>query len=139
MFVSDNPEASLDDVLAHYGVMGMKWGQRKQADAHDIRAARFRLQAKSEQYRQLQKKVNKTPRGSAQRTAGKAKLHQQKVSFLKNPDRVVATRMTRGEKAVALLLTLPVGGVAGVAAIGATSAISRRIEYKQQNGGYNNK
>jgi hypothetical protein len=29
LFVDDNPEASLDDVLAHYGVKGMKWGQHK--------------------------------------------------------------------------------------------------------------
>jgi hypothetical protein len=29
MFVDDNPAASLDDVLVHYGVKGMKWGVRK--------------------------------------------------------------------------------------------------------------
>lgn len=41
-------------------------------------------------------------------------------------DPVIASRMTRGEKVVGVLLTGPVGLVA----IGATSVASRRIEYK---------
>jgi hypothetical protein len=132
VFVEDNPEASLDDVLAHFGVLGMKWGHRKVADSSDIRAARARLMVQQSRYEKATKAVRKssTPQGKA---AAKAKVAHIKASFLKNPDRVTATRMTRGEKAVSVLISGPFS----VIPIATTSAISRRIEYKQDNGKYN--
>jgi hypothetical protein len=56
MFVDENPDASLDDVLAHYGVLGMKWGQRKKATTADIHAARRKV-GQAQPVRQLEDKM----------------------------------------------------------------------------------
>lgn len=83
--------------LIHYGVVGMKWGKRKKATAKDIYTARARLMKDG------------------------AAVPKQ------DSDRIIAARMTRGEKVVSVLLTGPIG----LTAIAATSGVSRRIEYKQ--------
>lgn len=117
---------SLED-LKHYGVLGMKWGQRKTASGKEILAARRRL-AKDQQHRlgQMDKLLD-TKRGSKERKSAEKKLADMYASFLKDPDRVIAARMTRGEKFAALII----GGPIGLAGIAATSAHSRRIEAKQ--------
>jgi hypothetical protein len=78
--------------------------------------------------------VNKTPRKLAQQRQVRPSCEKQmKASTsLKNPDACHRRRMTRGEKA-ALLLTLPVGGDRALRpSASVTSAVSRRIEYKQR-------
>lgn len=121
-----------EDFLEHYGVAGMKWGKhRAKADAYEIRSARARLQAKRHEYSQAKHEVRKTKRGSAERVAAKAHVAKIKSDFYKNPDRVTASRLTRGEKAIVALT-----GPLGWANIAATSAISRRIEQKQETGQY---
>lgn len=135
MYDDDKPELD-DDLLMHYGVAGMKWGKhRAKADGLEIKAARTRLQAKQIEYRQAKKAIRKAPKGE-DKDAAKANVAKLKTDFLKNPDRVTASRMTKGEKTVALLLTVPTGGLGGVAAIAARSAASRRIEQKQDDGKY---
>jgi hypothetical protein len=122
--------------LAHYGVIGMKWGKhRVKANAAQIRSARRRLGKEQEALFEKQDNVKSLQKGSAARIKGEKELAKQTTAFLKNPDRVTATRLTRGEKAVFLIL----GGPVGVAGIAATSAVSRRIEKKQDDKRYDKK
>lgn len=129
-----------EDELAHYGVMGMKWGHRRAATTSQIKTARANLSVKRSKYEAQRQKVKNTAKGAARDRQAKT-LGNMKVSFLKDPDRVIAARMTRGEKALTLLLTgvTGVGIVAGGAAIAGTSAASRRIEKKQDDGAYDKK
>lgn len=141
MSFPDDEKPSLD-VLAHMGVLGMKWGQRKSANGTDIRAARNRLSTRVAGYNVQRDKVLATEKGSAQRKKGEAKLKEMNTSFLKDPDRVIASRMTRGEKAVAILLSVGTAGIVSPAALGSiavSSAVSRRIEQKQDTKAYDKK
>lgn len=128
MFVDENPEASLDDVLAHYGVLGMKWGQRKKATTADIHTARRAMEGQRRQYGQLEDKMTY---GSQENKAKNAALEKQMKKldehFAQDPQRAIAARTTRGEKAAMLILAGPIGA----AMIVGNSAIVRRIEYKQ--------
>lgn len=135
MTVGDDKKPSLEE-LSHQGVLGMKWGHRKMATASQIIAARGKLNSQRKDLaNQVDKVHDTTKKGTPARTKEVKKLQEMHTTFLKNPDRVVAARMTRGEKAAALVL----GGPAGLAAILASSASSRRIEQKQDTGGFNKK
>jgi hypothetical protein len=132
-------EDSLED-LAHVGVLGMKWGHRKKGTGTTIRAARRNVGHLRDTIDTQKNIVKSTEKGSKQHDVETKKLSNIKVDYLRNPDRVIAARMTRGEKAAALIfssltLTLPVA-LAGVAG---TSARSRRIERKQDTGAYTKK
>ena len=121
---------SLDELM-HVGVLGMKWGHRKKATGKDIRSARSDVRAKSRHLVDLDAKVENAKTATAKASA-EAKLKTAETKFLNDPNRVIATRLTRGEKAAAYLLTGPVG----IAAIVATSIASRRIERKQDTNAY---
>lgn len=124
--------------LAHYGVMGMKWGHRQKATGAQVVAARKNLRKETRAYRQDYKKYKKAADGSARKSVLEAKLRKRQEDYLNNPDRVIATRMTAGEKFTTALLTSETGpGFAlSLGVIAGTSVASRRIEYKQENGGY---
>lgn len=129
---------SLDEYfLEHYGVLGMKWGQRKKYSAADIKAARKELRKQSKDYRQEARKVNKLKEGTAARKAGEKRLEKLNRDYLNNPARVAAVRMTRGEKFSALAFSSSgIGAGMAVAAIVGSSAASRRIEAKQDANAY---
>lgn len=132
-----------EDVIAHYGVLGMKWGQtRTKGDRADILAARKRVGVQQRRFTAQKRVLRKAKKSGNEARINKheKKLSDLKVDFLKNPDRVLATRLTKGEKAAALILTLPsTGAVGGLAAIATSSAISRRIEQQQETGAYDKK
>jgi len=136
-------EEDTQEFLAHYGVLGMKWGKtRATAGSRDIRLARANVvKAKRANDKKVDKLYTAAKKG---RTAvNQTDVKRIKAEFLNNPDRVTAARMTRGEKAVAgIIATLATGGYGGglVAAggsTGVTSARSRTIERRQETGYYN--
>lgn len=137
VFVGED-KPTIEDALIHYGVLGMKWGQRRRATGTQIRAARRNLQGEQKKLFQQQDRVTSS-KGTAREAGEKKKLGDMKVSFLNNPDRVIAARMTRGEKAATLILTglaSPAAFGIGVGAIAGTSAASRRIEQRQDDKSY---
>lgn len=143
MIHEDKPDLPTpEEALAHYGVLGMKWGKsRAKAGSASIRSARARTTRQKNNIDKQQDVINnKKGKGEAV-SRDVQKLSSMKTSYLKNPDRVIAARMTRGEK-VALgivgLLALPAAPIA-VGAIAGTSAQSRRIERKQDLGKYDKK
>ena len=123
--------------LKHYGVLGMKWGQRKKFTGAEIREARKELRVQNKNYRAEARKVNDLKEGTAARKLGEKKLEKLNREYLENPARVAAIRMTRGEKFSSLLFASSgVGAGLSVAAIAGTSIASRRIEAKQDAGAY---
>lgn len=137
MIIVGQEKPSLEE-LSHFGVKGMKWGVRKAVTGGEIREARKRLAKQSKKYRQERRKVDKTTKGSEARRLGEKKLEEMHRAYLKNPDRVTALRLTKGEKAVQLLFTPLTGiGIAtSVAALGGSAIASRRVQYKQETGAY---
>lgn len=159
MILGQESKPSVEE-LAHYGVKGMKWGvrraqdglsdatglqigNRQKATGKQVVAARRRLVTQSNAYGREFKKYE-TAKGrkkpNAERVAQlEASLRRREKEYMNDPDRVVAARMTRGEKFFQAWATTNTGGL-GLAASGAvlagTSGVSRRIEYKQKNGGY---
>lgn len=97
----------LEDALAHYGVKGMKWGVRKASGSRpsgkDIMTARKNVKAGEKAIRSQKKVVRKT-KDPNQKEAEKAKLGDLKSAHLKNPDRLTALHMTKGEAVVNALL-----------------------------------
>jgi hypothetical protein len=121
-------EKPTPEQILHYGVAGMKWGQRKKATGPQIRQARKRLGSAQKELFKKQDQVKATGKGEKE-------LAKMTTDFLKSPDRVTAIRLTRGEK----ILSLALGGPVGVAAIAVTSAASRHTEKKQDEGAYDKK
>ncbi len=126
------------DALQHYGVLGMKWGKsRASGSTVQIKEARGRnYKAKSD--------INKADAKAAkivdagERAVKNKQVQEMKTARLKNPDRVIAARMTTGEKAVTAgigvvtVASLPLA----LSIIAGTSARSRRIERKQEKNKY---
>lgn len=115
MYTTNKPVTSAE--LAHVGVLGMKWGVHKSAGTQrfqkkfptaKLQKAEIKRARSAQRTRRIE--VRQAPRGSQKR-------EKLKASFLKNPDRATALRLTRGEKVALAILAAPTGG--GSAAIGA--------------------
>lgn len=123
--------------LAHSGVKGMKWGVRKERpSAIQVRAAQRRHDGAKTKLRQAEKKAARISDPKARDKALKA-VGKQKLAYLKNPDRVTANRLTAGQAAFIMALSIPTtGGAFGVGLIGGQNVARARIAYKQEHGIY---
>ena len=132
-----------DEFLAHYGVKGMRWGHRKSAPGagaggmtrHQRNEIRNRVNAQ-----QLRSNVASTKAAltvGKNRKAKKEAAHKQRLEYLRNPDRVTAATMTRGEKLFyAAFTSATASPLAATTGILATNAYANRVEYKQKHGMY---
>lgn len=103
--------------LMHYGVKGMKWGQRKaRPTAAQINTARDRLEKKNIDLKAQKRNYKSQERGSLARSREKNKFKDMKAEILRSPDRATALRMTKGEK-----VTLGILAVVPPTALGAVS------------------
>jgi len=114
----------------------MKWGQRKTGTGLQIRVARIHTSAQKSAIRKSKRATKKEtdPEKKAELAVTTGQLQ---TRYLKNPNRIIAARLTSGEKAVVALLGLTGAGIPlATGVIAGTSARSRRIEYKQENKRY---
>lgn len=130
------PDMDIKDALKHYGVKGMKWGKTKVKPTTDeIKTARGAI---AEKKWALEKQGNKMKRaGKNTREAERAKYEEMKMDFLKDPDRVTASRLTTGQKVVGGVLAY--SGVATVpilAYAGGRKAANLTIAKRQREGYY---
>jgi hypothetical protein len=137
---------STDDFLAnyleHHGVKGMKWGHRRaNVTGAEIKDARNRTVSRANALNAQGDKFNLTKPGTKAHEKEGKKLNQMNVDFLNHPDRATAMRLTKGEKAglIALSVLFPVAGTtASVAAGSAQLGVRKSIEKKQRSGAFNN-
>lgn len=107
MIILNDVNPPLEEVL-HSGVKGMRWGVRnKRPTGSQIHGAR---QRQDQRLRELfrQDDIASTSSGRTKISA-EAKAKKVAKDFQTNEDRVTAARMTKGEKAISLILTGPIG------------------------------
>lgn len=114
------------DALMHYGVKGMKWGERK-ATIRTARRSRSKFQDVTNEKEQAFLKARKKDPASTETARAKEEL--QKAYDAEQANIRTARTLKRGEQ-MAIALFAP-GGIAFVAAKGV--ADSDRINYRRKN------
>jgi hypothetical protein len=116
--ISVEKPGSPAEILEHHGVKGQKWGVRSN------KSTSFRKQFPTSKERTVEiKRARATTLKSERKIMeepSKAKRDKLYASYLKNPDRATALRMTRGEKFAVSILAVGLPGPGTAAAIGYT-------------------
>ena len=131
----DYGKPDLDVALEHYGVKGMKWGKRKarvsSADIHNARSRteHDRMRVNEAAYNLNKATSKRAPASAAAQKKAVKEYESAQLSYLKNPDRATAMRMTKGEKAAVIIGTVGFSAVGlGVpAAIGSVAGVGTRV------------
>lgn len=119
MLHEDKPDLN-DELLEHHGIKGMRWGVRKVASTAEIKTAR----------KSVKKDARAHLKEQAKFVVGKSSREQvraKRLTFLTNPNRPTALRLTNGETVALALLGMP-------AVIGASQLNSRLVESRQRDG-----
>lgn len=99
------------DFIEHFGVKGMKWGERRaQRKARDDRTEAARENVRIERIALSKQKMRmQKARGALALARETSKYEEQRLSFLNNPDRATAYTMTRGDEMASLITLGPLG------------------------------
>lgn len=131
----DDEKPPLDE-LVHFGIKGMQWGVRHKPAAgrgFTLKPGRstgeIRLARKS--VRKDAKAVNKEVLKRLVGKSSKEAVREKKLTFLTNPNRATAARMTRGETLAIALLATP---ATAALAVGGSQFQSRLITSRQKQG-----
>ena len=124
---------SLDELM-HFGVKGMKWGERRaQRKARDDRTEAARENVRIERIALSKQKMRmQKARGALARARETSKYEAQRLSFLNNPDRATAYTMTRGDEMASLITLGPLGPLL----VGGLNLAGQQTVKKRQLSGY---
>lgn len=130
MILGQEPSPSLEELLEHSGVKGMKWGVRKKrVTSTDIRNARIERNVRGNDLNRATINLNSASASGSKGQVTKAvKAYEKALNDYNFSDaHVNANRFTNGEKAALILLTGPLAAVP----IGAMALQRKSIQKKQ--------
>jgi hypothetical protein len=134
---TEKPDTPEEVVLAHYGVKGMRWGERHaKPTSGQIRDARIRQAARFRSVQNAEDNLNLTSSSApkAKQMAAVKKYQKAAFDFDTNEDRVTASRLTRGEKAVQIILGGPIALVTIPVSSAITKATAKDVDKKRKAG-----
>ena len=120
MMLSVEKPGSPAEILEHHGTKGMKWGVRSKSSKPT--SFRKKFPTSGERTVEIHRARASTARAERRiyEQPNKAKRDKLYASYLKNPDRATALRMTRGEKAVMAIIAVGIPGPGTGAVVGYT-------------------
>jgi len=146
MLSVEKPGSPLEllETLNHSGVKGMRWGVRKAETRAAVARKNASFNRKNPSSRQKADAIRlarATSRVKYEKATAlsstKGQRKAAKLAYMKDPQRAIALRTTRGEKVVlGLLAGTGIATVPIAAVVGGTYAYRRHVEKKQARGGY---